>query len=247
MTINKYDSNLSVKLLKLQQKAQKPVYTVKFSFNLTIFFGMLVPESFQSTINCIAANALALSYTQDEELEILNKIYIIDSSIEVRNSIMYWGRNFSGEDLDRLDDKGITRDQIEKIVDISNSLYNLSCLPIGENELTNMYKEMGPLYYNFKMDEFKKYINELEQLYDECKSPLKNKENIIERDFRGLGQPRDILHILNPYKLIKDGVPKLRKLIKKSRNIVNIQCNFLNFQINSNFYQHSCKIFKIKD
>lgn len=150
---------------------------------------------------------------------------------EYKNKLLIWGENFIDDDWRILEVHGYTKEMFQIIYDKCEQLLKLIAVPYNDDNFS--YKKLYSIYYKDKITDIEKYVDDFNQIYEECTTINKNEEYLIERDLKGFGREEDIFVALNPYKLLPNAIKKLKSMIQDvEKKIGNIDTSSFIFSEN---------------
>lgn len=153
-----------------------------------------------------------LLYTRDQYGEYLNWRFLMSPyKVYFKSALFKWGARFAEEDIDEIESKGITREDLRNICDKSKEILDKTFLEVPDQS-SSLFK-LAQIFYQDKTNEILQLVDELAEIYDSNHSKLKSTNNLVNRDLEGRGLERDFIHIENPYKLIPPSVEKIRSFI----------------------------------
>lgn len=166
-------------------------------------------------------------------------VYSFSLDPDYKNKLMICGEQFIDDDWNTLEEYGNTKEMFQTIYDKCEKLLKLIAVPYNNDN--SSYKKLYSIYYKNKITDIEKYVNDFNQIYEDCTCSTKNDSYLIERDLRGFDREEDIFVAANPYKLIPNATKKLKLMIQDiEKNIENINTSSFifsdNFKILDTFY-----------
>lgn len=124
-----------------------------------------------------------------------------------------WGEQLQGPDIDRLEKNGITRENIGKIRDLSIELTKKMFIKIEDKNDGSPIVKLGKIFYKDRIEDIKETMDQINELYEECESSLKDEYELVSHDLGGRNRASDLFVIINPYRLIENVAPLIQSFI----------------------------------